>query len=565
VYMANQEFYPHKNEGVWQYFLRERSGQSAKCKLCDGTLKTIGGSTKGLHTHLETKHKINVRKKSADATAIDDTSGHNEPPVPKQRNTLDKYRYLKSDELSLPSTLARMTACDGMPFLLFTTSTDLRRGLHAMGFRDIPKSPNGIHNVVMNHAGDLRAQTIAELASLKKAGVRFSVSLDEWTSGRNRRYMNVNVHKGGNKFWNIGLVRVHGRMPAERCVELLRNRLNSFGLHLEDDIVCIVTDGASLMKKVGKLISPEQQLCYAHGIHLAVLDVLYKRGQRQVTSESEKACDEQTENEQVEHVEDNEEEVGEEENTGEIANESTLDLEMVCETEEIDESDYAGMFTVDSPPVQMNDFDIINDLLPQYQQSVETVRKVVKVFRKSPTKNDEILQPYIITECGHEVHLKLDCKTRWNSLLEMLSTFLRLRIPVQKALLDMKQQSLVSDTDFENIQDIVVALDPVRVVVEALCSRDTTLLSADVALKLCISELDTHGSSELATATAAALRTRLRERRHLAGVLRYLHDPNAASDPDYDVFTVPSTSVVRQIVFKLLQRLNKSSFATGNP
>jgi len=31
------------------------------------------------------------------------------------------------------------------------------------------------------------------------------------------------------------------------------------------------------MVKVGKLIATEQHLCYAHGVQLAVLDVLYRR------------------------------------------------------------------------------------------------------------------------------------------------------------------------------------------------------------------------------------------------------------------------------------------------
>jgi len=31
-------------------------------------------------------------------------------------------------------------------------------------------------------------------------------------------------------------------MPAERCVEVLRNKLNAFGLNLDEDIVCIITE-----------------------------------------------------------------------------------------------------------------------------------------------------------------------------------------------------------------------------------------------------------------------------------------------------------------------------------
>ena len=40
--------------GVWEYFERESHGQAARFKLCHPKtlLKTVGGSTKGLHTHL---------------------------------------------------------------------------------------------------------------------------------------------------------------------------------------------------------------------------------------------------------------------------------------------------------------------------------------------------------------------------------------------------------------------------------------------------------------------------------------------------------------------------------
>jgi len=37
------EYVEFKNEGIWQNFLREKSGQPAKCKLCKTELKTVGG------------------------------------------------------------------------------------------------------------------------------------------------------------------------------------------------------------------------------------------------------------------------------------------------------------------------------------------------------------------------------------------------------------------------------------------------------------------------------------------------------------------------------------------
>lgn len=536
-----KEFSFHKCEGAWEYFLRERMGQCAQCKICKSTIKTVGGSTKGLHVHLETKHKINVRKRPSEKG--DETE--NEMPA-KSANTLDKYGFLAPDDLSLPATLARMAACDGIPFQTFAKSNDLRRGLHALGFTDIPQSPNGIHGIIMAHGDSIRKQTIAELASMKKNGTRFSVTFDEWTSLQNRRYMNVNVHAGGEKFWNLGLIRVKGSMPATQCIKLLKEKLSMFGLNLDNDIVCIVTDGASVMTKTGKLINAQHQLCLAHGIQLAVLDILYKKCIRQT--------DDDNNDDLVEIVE-----IG---NENEVNNETdeNVDLEMVCESEDIDESLYAEGFGVDTLVVPANDFDLVQELPAEYQRTVECVRKVVKLFKRSPTKNDDTLQPYVVSDCGREVQLKLDCKTRWNSLLEMLSTFLRLRGPIQKALIDLKQSSLVSDTDWDVIRDIVSSLEPVKVVVEALCRRETSLLSADAALKLCLDELRSNGS-DLAKATAAALRTRIKQRRSLAAVMQYLHNPYASTDSD-GVFTVASAATVRKAVFDLLQRLEYSSDVT---
>jgi len=46
-------------------------------------------------------------------------------------------------------------------------------------------------------------------------------------------------------------------------------------------------------------------------------------------------------------------------------------------------------------------------------------------------------------------------------------------------------------------------------------------------LKFCIAELDKQTTCELAKATAAALLLRVKERRYLASVIQFLHNPNA--------------------------------------
>ncbi|GBP55689.1 hypothetical protein EVAR_18981_1 [Eumeta japonica] len=59
--------------------------------------------------------------------------------------------------------------------------------------------------------------------------------------------------------------------------KVLKEKLSEFDLSLDKDIVGITTDGASVMKKVGRLIEPLLQLCYAHGVQLGITDVIYKK------------------------------------------------------------------------------------------------------------------------------------------------------------------------------------------------------------------------------------------------------------------------------------------------
>ena len=83
----------------------------------------------------------------------------------------------------------------------------------------------------------------------------------------------------------LGLTSIYGSMPATKCVEIVNNKLKQCELSLANDIICITIDGAAVMKKVGKLINADQQLCFAHGIHLAVIKVLYKKSVRQLNED----------------------------------------------------------------------------------------------------------------------------------------------------------------------------------------------------------------------------------------------------------------------------------------
>ena len=192
----------------------------------------------------------------------------------------------------------------------------------------------------------------------------------------------MNLH---SKFWNLGLLRINGGLPAEKCVLLLSEKLNQYGLSLEKNIVCLTNNGAAIMQKVGKLIPAAQQLCLAHAIQLAVVDVLYKK---ETTEERTFCSNESIDFNSYLHAE-------EHENYGAFENISNTYEEGLVMEYDIQEQDTEITHSKIGPLIQK-------------------VRKIAQIFKRSPLKN-ELLQNYVKLEFCKEYFLIADSKTRWNS------------------------------------------------------------------------------------------------------------------------------------------------------
>ena len=55
-------------------------------------------------------------------------------------------------------------------------------------------------------------------------------------------------------------------------------------------------------------------------------------------------------------------------------------------------------------------------------------------------------------------NLILDCKTRWSSLLNMLERIVKIKLPVQKALLELQEMITLSDQELTEISRIIQSL-----------------------------------------------------------------------------------------------------------
>lgn len=98
---------------------------------------------------------------------------------------------------------------------------------------------------------------------------------------RNRHYINIKnlfssyfADTTGYKY--LSLVGILEKATSMHCLDILRNKLNDFNLSLDTDIICLTTDAASIMTALGRQAKTYHQLCLAHGIHLGIVDILYK-------------------------------------------------------------------------------------------------------------------------------------------------------------------------------------------------------------------------------------------------------------------------------------------------
>ncbi|KAF2888514.1 hypothetical protein ILUMI_17659 [Ignelater luminosus] len=335
-----------------------------------------------------------------------------EPPsitTPKRMKITDHFP-IQNNENSMEERVARMAAKDRLPLSVFVISSDLRDLFKAKG-HFLPRSSTSIRMMIMNYGMTLRMKVLHELSELKETDHRFSFTSDEWTSSSNRRYLNINVHTYANDpvlFWNLGVTRIFGNT----------------------DIVAIATDTASVMDKTGTLTSAFQQLCYAHGLQLGILDVIYKK----------KNGHESIQQGQIDVLLENPE--AETNNDGDKSN-ITDDDRFIVEVSSSSE--------------------IERELISDFNDIINKVREIVRLFKGSPTKND-MLQEYVKKEIGRKIKLDRDYKTGWSSLATMIET---LKLCIAKTLIDLG--------------------------VEVLCRQDANLNIAEATLKFMIKKLkDNH-------------------------------------------------------------------------
>lgn len=248
---------------IWSHFTRVSPDSDwAKCDHCHKSFKHTAATT-GLWYHLQKAHKIEKNETKDE---------HGEPDTKKSKVQVKIMLFVTKESLEL--IISKLAATDGLAFNVIAKSEFIQRSLRKEGYKP-PEDATAVGKLVLKYAEEKKEELKALLAKKVANGTRFSTTMDEWTSGRNRRYFNFNLHWDG-AFKSLRMIRIDGHFTAEDAVHHMKKLLAMFGLSMDKHIIASTTDGASMMKKIGRITKPEHQLCLAHGIHLAVTDVLYK-------------------------------------------------------------------------------------------------------------------------------------------------------------------------------------------------------------------------------------------------------------------------------------------------
>ena len=194
----------------WKYFLWCEETCQVKCKFdkCGKILKSKN-STSMMITHLKSIHKISFEPKSSNA---------GRKPTPKITSFLKKVEKETPDEV-----VAKLCAVDGISMYTVANSEMLQKSMKAYGV-PLPKSPSTVQKLLMENFEKMKALTIKKIELELSKNVRFSVTLDEYTSNSNMGFVNINLHLGDGSICNLGVVEMNDSTGAEEMVKIVTKR-----------------------------------------------------------------------------------------------------------------------------------------------------------------------------------------------------------------------------------------------------------------------------------------------------------------------------------------------------
>jgi len=134
------------------------------------------------HLHLKHKIQINAKRTKAHVPSLAFSS--------TGKSRIDNFFRPVEDSERI---VAKLAAVDRVSFNTIAIARQMRHAFPARGYK-LPDTERHVRNLVVTFFSQLKSNVKETIKMKKWAGKFCSITLDEYTSTRNRRYMNLNLH-----------------------------------------------------------------------------------------------------------------------------------------------------------------------------------------------------------------------------------------------------------------------------------------------------------------------------------------------------------------------------------
>ena len=353
---------------------------------CSKIVSISSSSNKSMLSHLKAAHKLEPQQ-------------HNVVEQ-KQQGILKHVKILGYNEIrSYDSVISQLVCKDMISINRLVNSSALNFLFEKTFGKPLPKSVNTIRSIIMASYHEAKNILIKEINSNDDAP---SIMFDEWISLSHKQYMSVICYKRSKKYF-IGMVEVKDDATAEHLLKLLKDKLAEFRIR---NFNTITVDGAKVNEKLSQLGQLKIQKCMNHGVHLAVVDTIYKN--HAITTETkDEEDDPQMSEEEEDGVIDNS-----------LQNDEAVQENKVVQEDEVVQDDeeimsYQKLLNAAENRIPHFSSDEMSSAVTKARNISKFVLRSGKALRKLKLK----------------IHLSpvIDCKTRWDSLVSMLSRFVLIK------------------------------------------------------------------------------------------------------------------------------------------
>ena len=351
--------------------LKSTDAAKAYCLLCKSYITYSKGNGNSVYRHMEKRHQHVIEK----AKATDDTQ-----PLKKKQKTLENHfsNIIKEQNMRLASREDRLL---GDALLVKWTSKCLRpfKIVEDSGFKEFCAFLNQLrsrYELPSRNKHRYQMMKLAECVMNKvKEGIKeeleyYSITTDIWSSRVMQSFMAVTLHYLTEAFdmktFVIEVATLKGSHTGEFIAGCLRKTLSTFNLR-NQKLALLLRDNASNGIKACEDMEVPHFGCIGHSLHLVVGPFLLEKKKAQDTQES--------------MVDDDDDDIAE---------------------------------------FELIEDDMSEEIVNRVCKVVSKFRKVAKYVKNSPKAKEKIEHFDAMAKSNNRdtIHVSLDVRTRWNSVLD---------------------------------------------------------------------------------------------------------------------------------------------------